>query len=1559
MVSSAFQVYLSWANSILVEVGKEIGSIISVQEGPILCHLIDALCPKAQLFNRIQPIGRVAQSLYIQTALDHMRNNGIKFNFTVQDIADGDIKSMLDVLWLLILHYCIHNIGRHTYQRSVGLGKKILLDWCQKQLDVEFDSRNTLTYNLTSGDWFIKLLKACVEVPEICNEDRTEELQSLLGATEKQHLIKKDIIQASDIVDGTVDEHTLMIYVSLLKRKVGDKTVVSQAPRSWDYIEKEPLQWTVIDTSPDTSPTPGKSSKTTSSASGETTDTTSDWLSSSSLSAVSLNEKFRPNQNQVMDSDQLIGDAINQRIMEQLPLPRDEEIVCHSSSLPHTSGEQLDLVDVNCTEKLKQLVNGNMDTQTDNSSNSTLEPNDIMNDISQGANSSVRVKRPRNHQSIMAEAREKKEMSIELGYDTPDGQRALFETRQAARREIVNRSVNAQAKHEEEQALRDSETSDIDRSESILSEDDDRRITIQAGTSSKVVTNGGMTPQDLFSQLSQGLPMVMLPSEGPEVALLLQALKQSEGGETNKLITPSRNYEKESSFSSDSEQTELKQLDLASADLHRKERYEMANGDRKSFNETTKHIDHLKPDQAESHNRSVPFENLAIGSNMNNLRAKSADRVLGRNHRHDYSHLRRAISPDSFTLQSPRASSENSHSQDGSYEPQKKNLPSPGRQPNQPDPSDGLVKVLTKEVEILKLKINAIEKRSVTEAHQNPLDGITRISFETGHEQKQHGRHHNSDTPHRGDIDDNDRESSEYRRSQSTRKHGVQSRFLEKDIDIDDTLHPRHQTNSAHIDNIHQHVRSLTPPAYLGRGTSRINSSTLSHHRSRSLPRSAGTADDMVLNHRPRPRIERGTLSAGATPVRGRSPIVTNDLSNEIPISQDNNGHLTFSPPRSRPISLGYSSPISKVPQEIWGNEAEHLESIHPKNQEKLRKLLAIVELGDGDIIELKQALATAVTENDILQAKLSNANTEITEKMSKTSEVLNESRSHLAKTQAENAELRSQLDRERSRADALEGRIRELESTVSTTKADNNDLEAELEGTVCLLKGATRQDVTVLTSLQNEIHHLRKRFDVVQKENTKLRKEIDEWDKEHSQTQMMIQDLKTCLDNAREERTQVIDELKLRNSYVRSGNSSFEKENYEKTEKHKLNGYVSQLPLKVGSGPTNTFLSASPYRKQQPSNYKNNKTYETIPSMKYRDYKPEFQSTFSSENLQNDSFLDEGEILPTVPSNTREIYPHRKTNSYINKYGNPYEETDYISPFEFFSDEGKTVGKLDLDMDLDSSYSQNVPLKENLSEHTKYEQLQNEKYEDIRERTSTPVNIKQDNVSSNRHTPNKDNCSTDQSGGRLLLESKNKQCYEEYCDDYDETTPEDRKFIDALINAVKDKEQNFIHALNSAVQDTSQRCYDDMDIRNPEEGIIKRRFSSSLGPGRSSSLSRTQSERVGRAELKGILKNTKSWQNMSIKRLHTTPPLATNQSKTETTGSEILFYKRRDDDTDYAKPVRYQAERPLEDNSDTRKPLTMRERKPYSLSSNPLAAEERWYANLLIDKYTKLPIRT
>lgn len=96
-----------------------------------------------------------------------------------------------------------------------------------------------------------------------------------------------------------------------------------------------------------------------------------------------------------------------------------------------------------------------------------------------------------------------------------------------------------------------------------------------------------------------------------------------------------------------------------------------------------------------------------------------------------------------------------------------------------------------------------------------------------------------------------------------------------------------------------------------------------------------------------------------------------------------------ISPSRAgRGISLGYKSPIRSVTQEIWGKDLTSVEGLEPDRRDKYKRLISQRSLAEEDVIELKQALASAVVENDILQAKLNNARHEIQDKLSKTNEV-------------------------------------------------------------------------------------------------------------------------------------------------------------------------------------------------------------------------------------------------------------------------------------------------------------------------------------------------------------------------------------------------------------------------------------------------------------------------------------------------------------------------------------------------------------------------------------------
>lgn len=396
----------------------------------------------------------------------------------------------------------------------------------------------------------------------------------------------------------------------------------------------------------------------------------------------------------------------------------------------------------------------------------------------------------------------------------------------------------------------------------------------------------------------------------------------------------------------------------------------------------------------------------------------STDRLSGR----DWSPRSPRLSPDRITSKerlssadlsprsprTPRSPRAKSPATDDGLEDET----SPGRSSRDTDPNRRLVRVLNRELELLKLKMDVLEKSNTTDdAELEDIDKVTKRLSEKVQERL--GR-----SPDRSPTRRQSSRSPEYSRGRLFR------RKLEDDTSS--SIRSRSDTRVRSSVNFDQPTVS-------------------SSHMSRSLQ----------------------------------------DLS----ISEASDGKLSFAPSRKgKPISLGYSSPIRKVSEEIWGMNSADNVGYDPEKIAKWKKLVRKPHVSDEDVIEIKQALATAITENDILQAKLKNANSEIEEKMSKTNDVLNDCRTHLAKSQAENMELRTQLEKEKTRNDSIEARIRELDKQLATSKSQNDELERQLENMTTLLQGASKKDVPTIQSMAEERDNYKGVLANTQRENTQLK---------------------------------------------------------------------------------------------------------------------------------------------------------------------------------------------------------------------------------------------------------------------------------------------------------------------------------------------------------------------------------------------------------------------------------------------------------------------------------------
>ncbi|CAH3197584.1 unnamed protein product [Porites evermanni] len=155
-----------------------------------------------------------------------MKSKGIDVLCQAEDISSGKLKFILDILWLIILHFEIHSANRAAYQRTVNLGKRFLLEWCLTEIPSSaIDPRGPFLDFLQDGVLLTKLIaKYCtvdgVDPSDLQAIDKSTLLKVLMAA-EDQLGIPSAILSSSGILDDdTFDEYAVVIYMAVLRRKV-------------------------------------------------------------------------------------------------------------------------------------------------------------------------------------------------------------------------------------------------------------------------------------------------------------------------------------------------------------------------------------------------------------------------------------------------------------------------------------------------------------------------------------------------------------------------------------------------------------------------------------------------------------------------------------------------------------------------------------------------------------------------------------------------------------------------------------------------------------------------------------------------------------------------------------------------------------------------------------------------------------------------------------------------------------------------------------------------------------------------------------------------------------------------------------------------------------------------------------------------------------------------------------------------------------------------------------------------------------------------------------------
>ncbi|XP_048243069.1 uncharacterized protein LOC124113706 isoform X3 [Haliotis rufescens] len=1477
------EVYLNWANSVLSEVGHYVEGVSAVQNGRVLCELIDILTNTAGLVGNVQnSSGESTQQQWIQAALDHMRSHGIKYTFTVQDILDGDIKSLLDVLWLIILNYSLHNIDQNAYQRSVGIGKKHLMEWCELELATQFDSRNTFAFNLCQGNWFSKLLQKFSGDGVVDDEDRVTALTNLLDSVEYKYFISRDIISAADIIDGTVDEHTLMIYVALLRRRVGgdNRTLnafsrftkppggmnleVADAMRSpptrykanqdedrymsdselctADHMKKKQSSgiFKPMSVSPYKSNSIGKGPSAFTSRKHGSAEELSNWMSASSLVSVhsernGLNQS--PNDDAPIslnsDGESMLKETISQRVYEHMPQSENEE--------DRDTGSMTHRLDDLQPEASRFSSGGSSDRNAKTSQaalgSSSHTNNGMLTDGSRTEKISgdVKIKRPRDYflqweetldrlsqgpsssSDLIQSSRSQSDLDLEsLSGRSRSSSRSRsrsHESRQILHDSIVYKSSldrergrrsenmfrgkshsqpDSMTKYKESRQGRvipDSEMPD-DQSKLTASTEksastSDVNLASMSGTKISDLQSHPMFPnlKSLLCSIDpQRLDILNKSGDPPDVLSLLDNIKKARLAVDNTM--PKEDF-RSKRVQDKKDQTKVKNVN----DPNREGRPESAISQR--LTDKAKHAD--------------------TSSSGRHLQELSVSASIRRNpdlHRTETNRKRSPLqrSPEKPAASSPRLGSpniasphtllqhepglhdeEHLYDSDGSYG----HLPrreawerSRGRSELPDDGSriDSLaqakfIEVLCKEIEELKYKIETIEgsgeagraspvARSPCGERRTPTFQITGTKieplsqFSDIHEQNGHMVFESSRSRSLSPIYTRQRKSPDLPRrippagSRYEREARKNSPDYSRSRSLSPTLERQRDIENMLRNEISPDRFNGSSDRYMERSSAVPDSS----YRVSPLPsRYTSTLDSMYMDDSYQTRYSarpssppRGPSRTGSlSPIRGlqRGSFALHDPGD----SHLPGNHLnvdTEHDDQTRSISLGYSSPVRSVTQEIWGNKLSIVKGLEPERQDRWKNLIAMRELSDEDVIELKQALASCIVENDILQAKLRNAKADVSEKLFKTNDVLDDCRRHLAKSQAENMELRSNHEHERHKNEGLEARVKSMEENVLKAHAESDQMRIELQETTAALNNAL-SELRPLEDLKQVNQSLRMNLSQVESQNDSFRQDFEEIQFNQEKAQSTIKELRTCLEEVRQERSKLFEEINALHASNQKSKVADIMSHYtekgacdevEREIRRVTSSQPSSRPSSAGRSRTSSMghssrpnMSNTHSRRSRIDDYIS-PSRETMDSSsrahrRTSTWNNELESTPVKLNssLNMSSTLDSKDTgystedmmkSPGVPSSFREIYPHRKVQYYRDK-----QRESLVSPIPFvdYSDLQQYPTKLNYsDYDAEDTYrisrngsGDNGSFRESLLQRQHQDNLHGDNYTD------------------------------------------------------------------------------------------------------------------------------------------------------------------------------------------------------------------------------------------------------
>lgn len=190
-------------------------------DGLTIIHFVELLCEKKiKKKYSAKPAQKIHKIENTHLALEFLRENGVESKYltiSAEDFIDGNLKLILGFLWVMFRKF---RIAKAMGSDNIDSTTEALLTWCRditkgyKGVDIkDFKS------SFNDGNAFLAMVHAfdnkLFKYDEQLEEHSTSEnIETGFNMAEK-HLGIPQLLTKEDLMDGTIDERSVVLYVSL------------------------------------------------------------------------------------------------------------------------------------------------------------------------------------------------------------------------------------------------------------------------------------------------------------------------------------------------------------------------------------------------------------------------------------------------------------------------------------------------------------------------------------------------------------------------------------------------------------------------------------------------------------------------------------------------------------------------------------------------------------------------------------------------------------------------------------------------------------------------------------------------------------------------------------------------------------------------------------------------------------------------------------------------------------------------------------------------------------------------------------------------------------------------------------------------------------------------------------------------------------------------------------------------------------------------------------------------------------------------------------------------